>query len=155
MTNERTDEWKVENSAVFWIELETAKEQNSHITQSLVTVRSPTLSYSLLSRELTASEVKAIFTCNGDPKGDLIEWTQSKWAKEGEADFSPIRVTEFCAKPFSSDMVRWQIRGYCWCYFSFPLGHHTRSSHLCWCGEYMWKCIWWGGFLSSLKSWAK
>ena len=88
-------------------------KQNSHISHSLVTVRSPLLSYSSLSRELTASEVKAIFTCNGDPKGDLIEWTQSKWAKEGEADFSPIRVTEFCAKPFSSDMVRWQIRGYC------------------------------------------
>ena len=47
-----------------------------------------------------------MFTCNIDPKGDLIEWTQSKWAKEGEADFSPIRLTEFCAKPFSNDMVR-------------------------------------------------
>ena len=59
----------------------------------------------LTVRELGASEIKSMFTCNGDPKGDLIEWTQSKWAKEGEADFSPIRVTEFCAKPFSNDMV--------------------------------------------------
>ena len=59
----------------------------------------------LTTRELGASEIKSMFTCNADPKGDLIEWTQSKWAKEGEADFSPIRVTEFCAKPFSSDMV--------------------------------------------------
>ena len=58
------------------------------------------------SSELGASEIKAMFTCNIDPKGDLIEWTQSKWAKEGEADFSPIRLTEFCAKPFSNDMVR-------------------------------------------------
>ena len=52
-------------------------------------------------------KIKSMFTCNADPKGDLIEWTQSKWAKEGEADFSPIRVTEFCAKPFSNDMVCW------------------------------------------------
>ena len=58
-------------------------------------------------RELGASEIKSMFTCNADPKGDLIEWTQSKWAKEGEAEFSPIRVTEFCAKPFSNDMVSW------------------------------------------------
>ena len=63
------------------------------------------LNSTLTARELGASEIKSMFTCNGDPKGDLIEWTQSKWAKEGEADFSPIRVTEFCAKPFSNDMV--------------------------------------------------
>jgi len=61
--------------------------------------------FNMFTRELGASEIKSMFTCNGDPKGDLIEWTQSKWAKEGEADFSPIRVTEFCAKPFSNDMV--------------------------------------------------
>ena len=96
------------------------------------------------SSELGASEIKAMFTCNIDPKGDLIEWTQSKWAKEGEASFSPIRVTEFCAKPFSSDMVSVLIRNRFYKILfrqrkliPHTLGDHPRSRYICRRNQYM------------------
>ena len=94
--------------------------------------------------ELGASEIKAMFTCNIDPKGDLIEWTQSKWAKEGEASFSPIRVTEFCAKPFSNDMVRILIGNRIdnilfrqHQLIPHTLGDHPRSRYICRRNQYM------------------
>ena len=98
------------------------------------------------SSELGASEIKAMFTCNIDPKGDLIEWTQSKWAKEGEASFSPIRVTEFCAKPFSNDMVCVFIGNRIDNIFKIfrqhqliphTLGDHPRSRYICRRNQYM------------------